>query len=69
MFKWYAPAHVHQIGIGHLLVVHHGCQWPKVVFPESSVPTKHLNVVRPQSGFKNYLKEMNSSVRKTELEK
>jgi hypothetical protein len=35
----------------------------------SSVPTKHLNVVRPQSGFKNYLKEMYSSVRKTELEK
>jgi hypothetical protein len=33
----------------------------------SSVPAKHLNVV--QSGFKNYLKEMNSSVRKTELEK
>ncbi|CAJ2673956.1 unnamed protein product [Trifolium pratense] len=64
MFNWYASAHDHQnrsrpFSSGSSVLSMAG----------SSVSAEQLNVVRPQSGFKSYLKEMNSSVRKTELEK
>jgi hypothetical protein len=64
MFHWNASAHDHQ---NRNRPSYNGSS--RLSMAGSSVPAEHLNVVTPQSGFKNYLKEMNSSVRKTELEK
>ncbi|GAU36805.1 hypothetical protein TSUD_219080 [Trifolium subterraneum] len=64
MFNWYASAHDHQNRNRPSSSGSSGLS-----MAGSSVSAEQLNVVRPQSGFKNYLKEMNSSVRRTELEK